>query len=129
MVAELAQALCRQPNRGDVGPNRQGIGPPNTRTKGHAEIRRGVDVLLCVLSAGSQLRSETISFVDAPKRLIARPARSACLQVSGSPSGLELGDLHKVKLAIETADRAIEAANHPNVVPSGTSIIPTASRV
>jgi hypothetical protein len=66
------------------------------------QVRREVDVLLCVLSASSQLRIREHQLCRCAQEVDGKTGSFRLLAGFGSPSGLELGDLHKVKLAIET---------------------------
>jgi len=77
-AASRIAATCAKPT---------GIGPPNTRTKGQCRSAAGsmCSFAFCRLAASSE--SETIGFVDASKRLMARSGRSACLRVSARRVG------------------------------------------
>jgi hypothetical protein len=67
MVAELAQALCRQPNRGDVG-QADSDRPAEHMYERAVQVRREVDVLLCVLSGDKPDRQSRLFVLLYDKR-------------------------------------------------------------
>ena len=91
MVAELAQALCRQPNRGGVG-QADSDRPAEHMYERAVQVRREVDVLLCVLSAGSQLRIRDHRLCRCAQEVDGKTGSFRLLAGFGSPSGLELGE-------------------------------------